>query len=132
MWPFLSRRNGINATVSSAGLRSGGPSFDTERRAALRMLDGYIKALLPSAVDEGSGGALDRVIDAWAEQWLVKIEHDHLRQQAGLDRRVSRSVEVEAHERRLLEAADLRAKLAEEALQAARDSLMKNNGVSGV
>jgi hypothetical protein len=131
MWPFSSRLDGLDSPVFAADSSPGAPSLDAERRAARRKLNEYLKNLLPSAVDEGSGGALDGLIDAWAEQWLVKVDQDHLTEQARLEHRLGLSTQAEAEERRLLEAADLHAKLAEGALQAARDRLRKDAGVDG-
>ena len=49
---------------------------DPERGTVLQRVRQYIESL-EGAIDEGTGSALDRVIEAWVAKWIATVEADY-------------------------------------------------------
>ena len=56
--------------------------------AARGRVRALVNDLLPGAVDEGTGGALDPLIASWASGWLARIDSEHADHHAVIDRLV--------------------------------------------
>ena len=56
--------------------------------AARGRVRALVEDLLPNAVDEGTGGALDPLIASWASGWLARIDSEHADHHAVIDRLV--------------------------------------------
>ena len=56
--------------------------------AARGRVRALVDDLLPNAVDEGTGGALDPLIASWASGWLARIDSEHADHHAVIDRLV--------------------------------------------
>ncbi len=56
--------------------------------AARGRVRSLVNDLLPNAVDEGTGGALDPLIASWASGWLARIDSEHADHHAVIDRLV--------------------------------------------
>jgi hypothetical protein len=56
--------------------------------AARGRVRALVNDLLPNAVDEGTGGALDPLIASWASGWLARIDSEHADHHAVIDRLV--------------------------------------------
>lgn len=54
--------------------------------AARGRVRALVDDLLPNAVDEGTGGALDPLIASWASGWLARIDSEHADHHAVIDR----------------------------------------------
>ncbi|MDL5155685.1 hypothetical protein [Actinomycetospora termitidis] len=56
--------------------------------AARGRVRSLVNDLLPNAVDEGTGAALDPLIASWASGWLARIDSEHADHHAVIDRLV--------------------------------------------
>jgi hypothetical protein len=56
--------------------------------AARGRVRALVNDLLPNAVDEGTGAALDPLIASWASGWLARIDSEHADHHAVIDRLV--------------------------------------------
>ncbi|WP_042406282.1 hypothetical protein [Streptacidiphilus carbonis] len=45
----------------------------TARQTVRQLVDG----LAPDAIDAGTGAVLDNTVNAWADQWLARLDTDH-------------------------------------------------------
>lgn len=94
--------------------------------AARGRVRALVNDLLPNAVDEGTGAALDPLIASWASGWLARIDSEHADHHAVIDRLIGGArqqlADAEANHER-----DRRAlEIARRDYADARDRLMEN------
>lgn len=72
------------------------PHDADEARQRVRQL---VEALQPDGVDEGTGAALDPLIQSWTAGWLAGIDAEHTHHTAGIDVQIGSAKELLARAR---------------------------------